>query len=160
MFGSGKEAAKARVGYVNDLSFTYPNPPAFELAHLMDLGVGAEVSCACFDPVQSLLAVASHGGRIHILGRRGVDYTWANDKAHQNVKFMAFNQTSLVTVTEHNLLSVWNLRTPGHPKRESIQAIKSPVTYVAYISHILYSLAPSQLSFVCIKRLTRSERKS
>lgn len=73
------------------------NGAAFGDALLAQIALPAEVTAMAYDPVQSLLALGTAAGTLHLYGRPGVNVEWALRPAHQ-VKHLAFRSGTGILV--------------------------------------------------------------
>ncbi|KAI5462312.1 lethal giant larvae like, C-terminal-domain-containing protein [Mariannaea sp. PMI_226] len=103
-----------QVGMQNDLSATI-RPELFMPDDHARYGINSQISCLAYDPVQSLLALATREskfgcGKVYIFGQRRVQKIIEPPRA-SSFQFVQFSGNRLVTLDSKNELGVWSLDT-------------------------------------------------
>ncbi len=108
-FIRGKQA-----GMQNDLSAGLL-PDLFAPAEQLRYGVGSQISCVAYDPVQSLLAVGTTQSRfgrgtIYVYGRGRVSQV-IRPRGGASLRQIQFSANRLVSLDAKSELAIWNLDT-------------------------------------------------
>lgn len=130
--------AEQGIAQLDFTSSALKDPTSYNLEYLNSLGIiSGDVSCSCYSPVQSLLAVGTNNGAIHLFGKA----TFSFEASRTKIRFIAWRDHQLYCVTADNNIIVWDtsvaqgggrVSTGGKCslKRDSISSLRSTVTYV------------------------------
>ncbi|KAG0146917.1 hypothetical protein CROQUDRAFT_77161 [Cronartium quercuum f. sp. fusiforme G11] len=102
----------------------------FSVAKSFEFGLPGKVTSMAYDPIQSLLAIGTSIGSIHLWGKPGVYLNWKNRPSHQ-IKHLCFKSGSplICSIDIKDTLYVYNLDLiqDGVPFREFSHSIRSVV---------------------------------
>ncbi|KAI0205982.1 lethal giant larvae like, C-terminal-domain-containing protein [Astrocystis sublimbata] len=106
-FFRGKQA-----GMQNDLSANIL-PGLFSPDERSRYGIGSQISCVAYEPVQSLMAVGTNGGEIHVFGQARVHkfFKPSQSRGGRGISDLQFCANRLISLDSLNEVAIWDLDT-------------------------------------------------